>query len=377
MLNKIKMMRGFTQSLLMLALFLIAFTGSAEVRVNGFANIIAGTTLDDDDQLLQYDGDFSFESESLFGLQFSTDLGDGLSATAQLVARARDEWSTDFTWAYLSYELSDSSSLQFGRIRIPFYRYSEFLEVGYAYHWIAPPRSVYDLPLNNFEGISYTYNTTFGDFDSALQIATGSTDETLKFDVDGEVIERPSDVDNTTSFVWMLSDFNWTFRLGYTICPSCTLGLPTDAAASLVPDANTILLLEDDASFTNLGVRYSGERWFTEFEFTQFSADDSILPDETDSAYITFGVNTDNAVYFLTYEIEDATPKTALDLVGIPSPTLDAVASAFHEDTETISFGIRYDFHPSAAFKINVSRFEDNLTQESVNLLTTGVSLVF
>ncbi|NVJ49633.1 MAG: hypothetical protein HWE11_04555, partial [Gammaproteobacteria bacterium] len=57
--------------------------------------------------------------------------------------------------------------------------------------------------------------------------------------------------------------------------------------------------------------------------------------------------------------------------------SIAGIAGAFAEDSETITFGWRYDFHRSAAFKLDISRVDDNLSGESYDLITTGVSLVF
>jgi len=370
----------------------------ADIQVQGFANIVAGTTLDDDNTVRGYDEDFAFDRDSLFGVQFTSDLSDGLSATVQMVARGRDDWDAEFTWAYMNYELSDNSSIQFGRVRIPFYKYSEFLEVGYAYHWMTPPASVYDLPLNNQEGIAYTYNSTIGSFDSSLQFVVGRLNEEIAFEVDpaqdifdGEVDgfdRRDSDGRNNTSFVWSLTDFTWSFRLGYTFCGDCTLGLPTDDFAQQIalqaPQfLDAMLAVENDVSFGNIGLRYSGESWFTEIEYARFSGDDSLIPEETDSAYWTIGFNTDTSVFHFTYEFEEADPRTVDEITGgaaIPGALATAiagVAEAFREDSETMTIGWRYDFHRSAAFKLDISRIDNNLTGESYDLITTGVSLVF
>ena len=76
-------------------------TTFAEVRINGFASIVGGKTMDDDTTLYGYDNDLSFKNESVFALQLSADLQDKLSATAQIVARGETDFNTEFEWAYL------------------------------------------------------------------------------------------------------------------------------------------------------------------------------------------------------------------------------------------------------------------------------------
>ena len=71
------------------------FTANAEVRINGFANLIAGVT-SSEDTLYGYDDKISFSEESLFAIQISGDVNDKITATGQLVARGADDYDPDF-----------------------------------------------------------------------------------------------------------------------------------------------------------------------------------------------------------------------------------------------------------------------------------------
>ena len=106
----------------------------AEVNITGFASVNAGKVLSGDG-VPQYDvpptfladypivsaytDEFSFEPESLFGLQVKADLSEGLSATAQIVARGAENFDATFEWAYLSYEINDRWTVQAGKKRLP------------------------------------------------------------------------------------------------------------------------------------------------------------------------------------------------------------------------------------------------------------------
>ena len=75
---------------------LVAAPAIAEVQINGFANLIGGMTLDDNESVYDYDSDFSFDPASVFGLQVRGEISDKLSATAQVVGRGRDDYDADF-----------------------------------------------------------------------------------------------------------------------------------------------------------------------------------------------------------------------------------------------------------------------------------------
>ena len=59
----------------------------AEIQWNGFLSVGGGMTFDDDEAFAGYDHDLSFAPDSILGLQASSDLGENLSVTGQLVAR--------------------------------------------------------------------------------------------------------------------------------------------------------------------------------------------------------------------------------------------------------------------------------------------------
>ena len=58
---------------------LLAAPAFAEIQINGFANLIGGMTLDDDEAVYDYDSDFTFDPASVFGLQVRGDVSDKLS----------------------------------------------------------------------------------------------------------------------------------------------------------------------------------------------------------------------------------------------------------------------------------------------------------
>jgi hypothetical protein len=96
---------------------LLSSTAYAEVNISGFASVVAGQVLEgsgvaefdlgptflaDYPLVGAYDEDISFKPDTLFGIQFSADLLEGLTATAQVVSRGADDFSASFEWAYLS-----------------------------------------------------------------------------------------------------------------------------------------------------------------------------------------------------------------------------------------------------------------------------------
>ena len=163
----------YTKALLTLAVA-ASFSASslAEIRINGFGNFNAGIT-STEDSFLGYDDTVDFSNQSLFALQVSGDIGEKFSATAQVLARGNEDYSPEFEWAYLNYEINDNWSAQAGRLRLPLFSYSDSLDVAYSYHWVTAPSTVYNVPFNNIDGLKIVNTTSFNNWDLNTSLSVG------------------------------------------------------------------------------------------------------------------------------------------------------------------------------------------------------------
>ncbi len=164
----------------------------AEVKISGFASVVGGkvlsgtgvpefglepTFLANYPIVGYYDEDWSFKPDSKYGLQISADLLDGLTATAQLVGRGADSFNAEFEWAYLSYALNEHWTLQAGKKRLPLYYYSDFFDVSYAYLWIRPAADNYTWQIINYNGVNAQFNYQLSDWTVSGNIYTGREDD--------------------------------------------------------------------------------------------------------------------------------------------------------------------------------------------------------
>ncbi|HEY0892346.1 MAG TPA: DNA topoisomerase IV, partial [Cellvibrio sp.] len=166
---------------LIIALCMAApLTQAGDLNLSGFLSV-GGGMIDDEDSP-GYGGydeeDLTFD-KNLLGLQVTGQVNEKITATAQLIARSETDYEVNAEWAYLTWQASDSVKVRAGRLRTPFYMYSDFLDVGYAYSWITPPREVYYLPFNNVDGVDFYVTQTLGIFDTSFQAYFGSFDDEL------------------------------------------------------------------------------------------------------------------------------------------------------------------------------------------------------
>ncbi|MBB1355302.1 porin [Pseudoalteromonas sp. SR45-5] len=357
---------------------------SAEVRIKGFASIVGGKSLDSDQTLYGYDDDISFKNESKFALQLSADLQEKLTATAQIIARGEDDFDATFEWAYVTYEYSDELQFSAGKMRVPFYKYSDFLDVGYAYRWVRPPRSVYGIPFSTYEGLSVVYNNQLGDWDSTLQGFYGAFDGDI--DVFGDSL--PAELNNLGGINWSLS-YDWfSARTAYIVADtsissndSGLIGLVEVLNTNgLTSTANDLTTDEDETTFVGIGFSIDYDNFLFDAEYTQFEVEGSILAEQS-QYYASAGYRIDDVIVHFTYEKNDdkhdSSRFNTLESIPLLNTTVNFALESMRAESNVYTIGARYDFHPSAAFKIDFSRFDDDITDTETDVVAVGVDLVF
>ena len=357
---------------------------NADVKINGFASIIGGKSLDKEQSLYGYDDDISFKNESVFALQLSADLQDSLTATAQIVARGNNDFNAEFEWAYLTYEFTDELQLSAGKMRVPFYKYSDFLDVGYAYRWVRPPKSVYGIPFSTYEGLSLVYNSQLGDWDSTLQGFYGAFDGDI--DVFGN--DLPAELTNFAGVNWSLS-YDWlNARVAYIVADTSITSNDNNLiqliealnSNNLSKTANDLITNEDKTIFIGAGFSVDYNNFLFDAEYTEFEIKDSLLAKQS-QYYASVGYRIDSVIVHFTYEDnDDEHDSSRFDTIEfIPSlnATVNAALESIRAQSNVYTIGARYDFHPSAAFKIDFSRFDDDITNTETDLIAVGIDLVF
>jgi len=377
-------MKALCKSIVLSSLF-IAGNSQADIVFNGFASVVAGVTTSSDERLNGYDDSIDFSNGSLFAIQASSDIGEGLSVTAQILSRGDDDWSTNFEWAYVAYDATDNLRLLAGRQRVPFYMFSDFLDVSYAYPWISPPPGVYSVAFDTFDGLGAIYSTNFGDFDANFHMIYGGNNTEI---FEGE--DTPDFNDLTGISITLNRDW-LTLRAGYV---QTEMNIPVEATQPLIdgwkgagfPDiANNIEILKDTGSFIELGFQLDFENIIVIGEFTQLNLDGTTLANQ-DSYYIMAGYRFSDMLAHITYGVDD----DARDRItgGVPvgvDPSLDflidttnGITDGEANEANYITIGLRWDFHDSAALKFEFTSYGDDLNSNNdAGLFRTAIVTVF
>jgi len=371
----------------------VAGYSHAEVNINGFATIGAGQTLTEDKSFGGYENELRFDNGSHLGLQFSSDLGDGLNATAQFMARGEDQWALKAEWAYISYDINDSAKVVVGKQRAPFYMYSDFVDVGYAYHWVTPPDGVYSLLFDSFNAISLVSSNYFGDLESNFQIMVANNEEELS--ISGDPV--PLKLSNTLSLNWTGAYEFASFRVGYSFgeldMPISSLDPLTTAwegvALPGVDGANVSKEIKVDGnnvSFLGLGLMLDFDDYFIVGEYTRLDLGKSIFG-VSNSSYIGAGYRMNDFTFHATYGMDkDETNESLLEgldeatIAAVPALTAlyaqtEATAESFEAEEHYITIGSRWDFHPSSGLKLDITQYVDDKADDDAETLLYRLAL--
>ncbi|MBB66579.1 MAG: topoisomerase IV [Rickettsiales bacterium] len=381
---------------------LLAAPAFAEIQINGFANLIGGMTLDDDEAVYDYDSDFTFDPASVFGLQVRGDVSDKLSATAQLVGRGSDDYDASFEWAYMTYVVNNNVSISAGRIRLPLFKYSASLDVGYSYHWLTPPDSVYGIDFNNIDGVRLDYSTYSGDWEYGAQFTVG------RVQADTFISGTPAELElENVVAVSFEATRDWfsartLFARGTTTAVNedfDTFVAGMGQFGAFIPSATAAAegfsVNEDSGTFFEIAIDIDKYDWFIGAEFTKTEVDDAIIASD-EAWYVTAGMRFGKFTPHITYEVEEADNGDQVALVaGLPSmidtgdAVTDATWSAIYQaatgiaadqaqDTSAVTLGLRYDVEPGFALKAGVTWYSDDLIDANdATLLRVGANYTF
>jgi len=335
---------------------LVAIPVSAEdwtdrVTIKGFLSAVYQQTNQDD---APYEGELlesgitsaGTTQGTQFGLNINAQVNDRLTIVGQLhSARDGEGYVTNLEWGFLSLNLNENFDLRAGRIKFPGGLVSEYVNVGYVYPWIQPPREMYSEDIGaaqavheSFSGVSLLASTTSGDLTYSANIFTGeiAEDEVLRTDFAGITLEANWDEKVTIQAAYNQS----TMETGGVILPMD--GQRHDIVQlALKIDWNNIVTYAEWAD-VNMG----------DFAFG-----------EAEAAYVTLGYRIGNFLPHVTVSTLEKAQKATGGIMA------DRPMLPYEQTTSTL--GLRWDFMPDIALKVEVSSIE----LDSIDPNVAGVGL--
>jgi hypothetical protein len=340
---------------------LVSTCAFADLRISGYGSVIAGKTLGTVDDPLnpgqtrdeiftadfydvgQYKNDLTFKAESIFAVQAVMDLADNFSATAQLVAKGVDDFEPEFDWYYVTYQASENLRIMAGRRNIPMYYFSEFSEVGYAYPWMRPPSNLYWWQVTQFNGISAMYDFELGGFSNSLTFFYGNeySDDNVEMLYYNKLYGGNARTVNEfwtdiTGMNWNVSGDNFDLRFVYFTNDRDRETIQQDGSIDpYTPFSQT---------FLGLGGNVSVNQFTLLFDINMVDYDDDVGT-EFPTYLLSLVYNWGDYQPYISYSKADH------ERTKVPTEDL--------EEHYVLGFGLRYNFLPSAAFKIQYDKFVD------------------
>jgi hypothetical protein len=300
--------------------------------------------------------------DSNFGVQGTARLNENFSVTLQGLARKSDEdyYGAELAWAFVKYKLNDEWSFRLGRMGLPVYMISDFRNVGYANTMIRPSSEVYrQVTLDNFNGADVVYQRSFGDTTMTAQFGVGNAKS--ESPGDSHIEYKP-----VTALHIVAERGPVTLRFGrvdasFSVIDSATLsGLVAGfRSAGLTQAADDFSVNEADGSFTSLGATVDYNNFLLQTEYAVRKTDSRSVPGTT-SYYAMLGYRYGKLTpyyYYGNIKQDDARTYDGLPGTG-PLAALTAGANALAKAglQSTNAVGVRWDFHKSAALKVQIDR---------------------
>jgi hypothetical protein len=380
------------------------------IRWNGFLNVVGGIAKEDPFSPTNIDGlysdssnttELSFDRETSAALQAVKPLDAETSVTLQVLSKGSVEnYQARMSWLYLSHAISDTQSLRVGRLGLPLYYFSDFLNVGYAYHWISPPGLVYPFDAN-FTGVDYVHRGVLGAFDWSAELLYGTQDDSANTVLSGEAYDLVGVLLNGARDEWsgrvsyftqrsrsFIKDYDANeqveavFNLIYDdpSIPDAAKNFLRSQQAALTPQITPYLDVYTDPAFNRLSyveaaIRYDSQRWFFMAEATQFR-NDEYQYDDPDSGLLTAGFRSGRCLWFasVSYYRMGMTDEAKADLRFSEQDPLTLPPAQFAEylgrtvrnlpaqvisvDLVDVGLGVAIDTSANSVFKVQADYYD-------------------
>ncbi len=323
-------------------------------------------------QSIDVSSNSTWKADTRLGLQLVHTVGPTLEFVGQLVIRDQAQASLDrsIEWAFVGYRPTSELNLRAGRVGVDVFLMSDSRHIGYSYPWVRPPMEAYAwMPLYYLEGGDITWQKDGLDATWRVKAQAGKGRMRIPFFNRILNFETKAFWDATVS----RETGPLTLKAGYAgfraakqgPIEELLAGLDSVAGAGLGPFSDEAAQLRGDVSFkdarigySSIGAAYDDGVWLLQSELSNVTGSTAIVP-RGQRAYVSvgrrFGAWTP---YVLLATSRSPGARTAVNdwsPLG-PAAALQAGAigaiNATRIAQKTVALGVRWDFHNSAALKV-------------------------
>lgn len=359
--------------LLLLSLVLVGLPALAndKLQVSGFGSIVAGQVLDgsgyvaDYPNLGVYDDEFDIAQETRMGIQANAMVSDKIRATMQVMTRANNNYEAEVEWLFVNYAITEDLDLQAGKLRLPVYYFSEYMDVGIAYPWVRVPSDAYSLDVTSFNGLQLNHRAFIGatSFTTTLYAGrqTNLNDELMSYLFDND----PGDVTGVGS-ANVDRQFTNIVGVGFEINMDSTIAKISFTQSDFDETITNSFTAEADGSIE-----------FIDIYFQQNFGPASIILEynDYDPFYQSYFVSGTYTMGQNTFYLMNSKFTLDAELNGTP-----------FEEHDTNSIGMRHNLSATTALKFDISMINDTglnaVNKDSDNdgdatIFTTSLDFMF
>lgn len=287
--------------------------------------------------------------DSILGVQANYRASETLELVAQAVSHQRfdDTFTPEVTWAFIKYDMTPRVSFRLGRIGTEFLMQSDSRMVGYSYLPVRPPVNFYGIvPINYGDGADLHVSTPLADGVLKGSLYLGIAREQLPpYSVDGSQIRAGS-----IGYDWGPMQFRVIHAESVLANTFAKLApLRSELASQGATDAANALDMQGTRSaYDSVGLTYDDGRWQVQAALNSVTHG-TVLTENSKAGYLSVARRMGNVSPYLGYSWTLSGAKS-LDtgLSGMAgamlNPQVAAVLNASHQDQQTTTVGLRWDF---------------------------------
>jgi hypothetical protein len=297
------------------------------------------------------------------GLNVNARITDRVSLASQLYASREEEgFNSHIDWSFISYAVNDNLTVRAGKIKYPVGLVNEYVDVGVAYPWIAPPQLYYGEEMNGSLATREAYTG------ASLLLENTTDDWTLTADFfAGEVAGEKVTL---REMIGLTVAANWDDTVVLQASTVSAGMYPSEAVITAMP---MMVIMEDETlTTTSFGIKID---WNNIIAYTEAATIDmgDFEAGNAEVMYTTLGYRIGDWLPFVSYQTYEKNPD-------------EFMMTETHEQTIT-TFGVKYDLARNTALKLEYSTIEtdsgeglfepDGAEVEDATMMSIALDVVF
>ncbi len=334
---------------------------------------VAGARADQRTARYTSNKDWRFDGDSQLTTQFTVNAPGPVRGVLQLLSKddVIDRFRPRVEWLYLGWDASPDLSLKLGRVVAPVFLLSDTRNIGFAQTAVRPNQTVYQVnPITSIDGANLNWSKSLGGGNLAIEAAAGKTDLSLtngSFQVNRAASLAARWQQGALTLRGGLTTFALdgnlpatqaalnTLSSGATGCTNCAAVFAQRFRfKDIKGDIATLALAAEMGSAT------------LQAEWARRNSNSSLIPD-VQGWYLQGSYRIGSwTPYAAAGALRFKEPALGL-LTAAAAPAAAAAANAAFDhylinpnDRKTQQFGLRWDFHESAALKVQLERIKQN-----------------